>query len=88
MDKTKIRYIIDLGLLISAFLNFTTGIIKFPALTQLFRPVYRIIPAPIMADIHDWSGVIMILLVVMHLILNFGWIVAVTKTIFKKRGNR
>jgi len=84
MNKAKINYWIDVGLGISFIISFVTGIFKFPGLTQYFRSVYRIISAIYMAKIHDWSGLIMGLLVLAHLILHWRWLVAMTKNIFKK----
>jgi hypothetical protein len=84
MNKAKLNYWIDVGLAVSFIISFTTGIFKFPGLTKYFIAVYRIIPGYQMAKIHDFSGLIMGLLVLAHLILHWKWIVAMTKNIFKK----
>jgi hypothetical protein len=85
MDKIKIKYAIDIGLLIAALLNFLTGIIKFPLLTNYFKSVSTIISWYTLSNIHDWSGITIVLLVVTHLIFNWSWIVAMTKSMFKKK---
>lgn len=84
MDKIKIKYFLDIGLAISFFLSLITGIIKFPGLSKYFLPVYRVISGYYMSKIHDWSGIVMGILVFVHLLLNLKWIIAVTKSFFKK----
>ncbi|MBW2978148.1 DUF4405 domain-containing protein [Candidatus Woesearchaeota archaeon] len=79
MDKTKLKYFVDVGLAISFFVSLITGIFKFPGLTQYFTAAFRLIPHYYMSRIHDWSGLVMGSLVFVHLILNWKWIVAMTK---------
>jgi len=38
-----------------------------------------------LSTIHDWSGIVMVLLVLVHLILHWDWIVCETKNIFSKK---
>ncbi|MBW2966420.1 DUF4405 domain-containing protein [Candidatus Woesearchaeota archaeon] len=35
--------------------------------------------------IHDWAGIIMVLLVIIHLALHWKWIVNMTKNLFSKK---
>lgn len=83
MDKTKLKYFVDVGLAISFFISLITGIFKFPGLTQYFRAMFRLIPAYNMNKIHDWSGLVMGILVFVHLTLNWRWIVSITKNMLK-----
>jgi len=86
MNKNLAKYLIDLGLLIS-FLGVTiTGIIKFKSFLLLLgiQIDYALIPMEVISQIHDWAGLAMAILVLVHLILNWDWIVAVTKDIFLK----
>ena len=62
-----------------------TGIFKFPAVTDYLSFIFRIIPAPLMMQLHDWSGIAMALFVLLHLVFNWNWIVSVTKTILKRQ---
>ena len=41
----------------------------------------------LLRTIHDWSGLAMAILVLVHLILNWGWIIETTKEYFKKKEN-
>jgi len=86
MEKTLlIKYITDVLLAIAFLLNIITGIFKFPILTSYFKFIFRSISSPTMAFIHDWSGILLVLLVFIHLILNFKWIAEMTKSIFKRK---
>jgi len=86
MEKNLIiKYFVDIGLAVAFLLNVITGILKFPSLTSYFRFIFRSISSYTLAWIHDWSGIVLVLLVLVHLILNFHWIVGITKSIFKSR---
>jgi len=83
MKRIWWNYLVDAGLLISFILMFVTGIFKFPLWTRAFRPVYRTISGRTISMIHDWSVLIMGLLVLDHLALNWDWIVCMTKRLFQ-----
>lgn len=84
MEKARISYFVDILMGISFIVSAITGIFKFPGLTKYFISIYLVITPYDMAIIHDWSGVTMASLVLIHLILHWKWIVAMTKNIFKK----
>ena len=80
-------YVVDVGLLLS-FLGVTiTGIIKFRTLMGLFGVKFAFSDATwgLLRTIHDWSGLVMAILVLVHLILNWGWIVETTKEYFRRK---
>ncbi len=84
MNKLKLNYWIDVGLAISFFICFITGLIKWPGLIKIVGvSAYRTLSFSNISILHDWSGLIMGLLVLIHLALHWGWIVAVTKSIFR-----
>ncbi len=85
MNRSILNYIIDVGLAITFLISAVTGIIKFPELTKYFRAVYLTIPARTLNFLHDWSGIVMTALVLVHIILHWKWIVAMTKKIFGKK---
>jgi len=76
--KTVINYWIDVGLLISFVLVFITGIVKWPSLVRNSGFI-RSLPLKSLSILHDWSGLIMGLLVIIHLILHWRWMVMMTK---------
>lgn len=83
MNKMKLNYWIDVGLAITFFITFITGIIKWPSLYNVFKPLGLPLGGPSL--LHDWAGLIMSLLVFIHLILHKQWIVSMTKNIFSKK---
>ena len=84
MDKLKLNYFVDVGLAISFFICFITGLIKWPGLIKIIGiSAYRVLHVGNISMLHDWSGLIMGLLVLVHLVLHWGWIVSVTKSIFR-----
>ena len=85
LDREKILYLLNVLLALSFLLSLITGIIKWPSLTIYFTGIYRVIPAPIMTSIHDWSGAALTVLVFIHLVLHRKWIVTMSKKIFKRK---
>ncbi|MCK4500779.1 DUF4405 domain-containing protein [Candidatus Babeliales bacterium] len=85
MNRTKLNYWIDVGLALSFFICFLTGLIKWPGLIKIIGvSAYKALSRPNISMLHDWSGLIMGLLVLVHLILHWKWIVCVTKSMFGK----
>jgi len=74
MNRPKLNYIIDFFLFISFLIVSATGVMLF-FMTQRRGN---------MAWLHDWSGMVMIVLGFVHLVLHWKWIVCMTKNIFKK----
>jgi hypothetical protein len=89
MNKNNLKYFIDVGLLISALIVIITGIIKFRSFLGLIgiNLNYDLMNMGLYRILHDWSGLAMTVLVIIHLILNWDWIIATTKCIFSKEDN-
>ena len=84
MNKTLLNYWIDVGLAISFFACFITGLIKWPGLVNTIGvSAYNLLSFKNISRLHDISGLIMGLLVLIHLALHWKWIIVVTKNIFK-----
>jgi len=66
MNKSKLLYWTDVGMGLSFLVVFITGIIKLEH------------PREVMF-LHDWSGVLMGIFVLLHLILHLKWIFVMTK---------
>ena len=84
----KLNYFIDLGMAISFIAVFITGIIKFPELSSFFGIRNRILRMYQITLIHDYSGLVFGILVIVHFVLHWKWIVTMTKGFFKKRGKK
>ena len=78
MNKAKLNYFVDLLLAVSFFLVTVTGILKFPGWFNYLNLPWRTVN-----KIHDLSGLSMAILVLIHLVLHWSWIVSMTKSIFK-----
>lgn len=86
MNKPKTNYVVDLALLASFFVAAVSGLaLKFSmpggarqGRLQEFLGISR----GAWLEIHDWSGIIMIILVVIHLALHWNWIACMTKGMF------
>jgi len=86
MNKLLLNYWIDVGLAISFFACFITGLIKWPGIVKIIgTSAYQVLHVRNISTLHDFSGLIMGLLVLVHLVLHWKWIVAVTKSIFKRK---
>ena len=85
MNNLKLNYLVNIGLVISFFICFITGLIKWPGIIKIIGiSAYEILHFRNISLFHDWSGLIMGLLVLVHLVLHWNWIVSVTKSFFKK----
>jgi uncharacterized membrane protein YhdT len=76
MKKATQLYIVDAILAIAFILTGVTGIMKMPSWFS-YSPKVAI---PLM-KIHDISGIVMVVLVGVHLIQHWKWIVAMTKNL-------
>lgn len=85
MDKAKLNYAVDLGLIVTFLLNGVTGIIKFPGLLGNLGVKVKDLPWKEISRVHDWAGIAMVVLVVVHIVLHWNFIVAMTKKYFGKK---
>ena len=85
MDKSKVKYLIDLGLAAAFICSFLTGLVKFPAVREAFLLTRRVLPYTEINLVHDWAGLLMGVLILLHLLFNFSWIVAMTRKYLKPK---
>ena len=83
MEKTKLKYIVDVLMGISFVIVAVTGIIKYAGVIQAFGMSYSDLPMRTISSAHDNQGLIMTFLVMAHLALNWDWIVCMTKKYLK-----
>jgi len=79
MTSPKINYWLDLGMGISFVSLAITGILKFPGLIRNVN-----LPWHTLSEVHDWSGIVLCAFVLIHLMVHWKWIVAMTKCFFRK----
>jgi hypothetical protein len=83
MNMQVVRYFLDLSMGIVFLICFVTGIFKFTALMHMLGLTGIVMPLALMSDIHDWSGVLLGILVAIHIILNQRWIITMTRKILE-----
>ena len=89
MNKAKLNYLIDASIAILLTITSVTGLILFFFLPSGlkqggFREVLGITKQS-WIHIHNWSGIVLVILILLHLILHWKWIVYMTKNVFKKK---
>jgi cytochrome b subunit of formate dehydrogenase len=84
MDKNKVKFLVDFAMGISFLLVALTGIFKWPRSPIDFSWVFDIINFRLMSRIHDWSGLILVILILVHLCLNWVWIKCMILGFFRK----
>ncbi|UCG70477.1 MAG: hypothetical protein JSV09_05535 [Thermoplasmata archaeon] len=81
--KVTLKYIIDIGLLITFSTTFITGLIKFSPLTRFLGVNPRTLPMYEISLLHDYGAIIMGFIILSHLLLNLNWISHMTKRHFR-----
>ena len=87
MNKSKINYIVDFLAFVSFITTALSGLaIKFfmpSGVRQGRLQEFLGIQKGIWSEIHNWSGILLIIFVLIHLILHWDWIVCMTRNIFQ-----
>jgi hypothetical protein len=86
-SRAVLMYGIDVGLFVFATVCIVTGIIKFPELTSYIASTGLVLPFNRISYAHDWSGIIMTILILFHIGLNWKWMIRMTRNLFKKTKN-
>jgi len=81
MNTQILRYFVDIGLLIAFLAVAITGLFKWTLLLRTLGLTGYVFPLALMSDIHDWSGIALVIFVGIHLILNIKWMAVVTRKI-------
>ncbi len=87
MNRQIAKWLVDIGLLVSFVVCAVTGLFKFTALMRTLGLTGLVFPLALMSDIHDWSGILLIVLVGVHLVLNGRWIRAMTRKLVFGKGD-
>ena len=81
MDTNRILYCIDLAMGFVFLVSFVTGLLKLTLLLRMTGLSAVVLPSALISDIHDGSGILLGFFVFLHLYLNRGWIISMTKKI-------
>jgi len=68
MKRKTITQITTIILLISTIICVITGFIKWPGLITGLGLTYRQVPIALITEIHDWSGISMMVLTALHVL--------------------
>lgn len=89
MDKNKLNYIIDFLMTLSFVVVAISGLVIFFFLPSGVRQgglqEFWGIEKNTWVDIHNWSGIVFVVLVLLHFVLHWRWIVCMTKNIFSNK---
>jgi len=89
MVNPRINYVVDFLITISFIVTAITGLILFfflpSGVKQGSYQTFLGIIKGTWSAVHDWSGIIFIILIVLHFILHWNWVVSMTKNLFKKK---
>ena len=83
MEKATLNYIIDITILIAFVIVFITGLMKWPGLLRNLG--FENINWVKITRIHNWSGLIMGIGALGHIILHWRFISCQTKNLFQKK---
>ena len=81
MERAKLNFLEDVALIVSFLIVFISGVLKFPPAIQALRST---IPYSAVTPLHDFSGILLGILVIVHIILHWNWIVSMTKSFLKR----
>lgn len=80
MNRAKLNYWIDIMILLAFIIVAVTGITKWPGLFS-----HKTLPIRFISELHDWSGLAMSVLALIHVILHWKFIVCMTKSYFSRK---
>jgi len=85
MNRAKLNYLVDFFMFVSFLITAITGLILKFFLPSGKRSGQNEFLSIIKGDwelVHDWIGILMIFLIIIHIVLHWNWIVAMTKGLF------
>ena len=85
MKRNTLLYIVDVLLLIFSIIVVISGVIKFPGLLPLLKIDPFSLPQAEITFLHDWIGIVLTVLTLVHILLNWDWIQAMSKKLLNRR---
>lgn len=88
LNRAKTNYLVDLFLTVFFFVVAGTGLFMYlfipPGIPRGRYVIYMGLTKATWLWIHNKAGILIIILVVIHLVLHWQWIVRTTKSFFRK----
>ena len=85
MKRNTLLYIVDVLLFVLSIIVVISGVIKFPGLLPLINIDPFSLPQAEITFLHDWIGIVLTGLTMVHIILNWKWIKAMSKKLIDRR---
>lgn len=82
MKKKIINYATSLVLIVIFFIVGILGILIFPGFLKFFGVNINSLPKVRIYKVHNWFGIFLIILLILHTKLNWKWIVGMSKKFF------
>lgn len=79
INKATINYILNWSIFLIGLLNFITGVMRFSKILGFIVIRMGPIDTNLLNTIHRWSGLAVGILILVHIILHWRWIVAMSK---------
>ena len=85
MDPIRRNYFLDafMGVIFAACL--LTGLVFFPGLLEALGVKFSAIPVQLLRTVHEWTGLIVGLFVIIHIALHWQWVANVTRSVFGRK---
>jgi len=81
MNQQVLKWCADLAMGVVFLFSAVTGILKELFLLHVFGVSGPVLPMAYISDIHDRAGILLCILVAVHLFLNRGWILSMTRKV-------
>ncbi len=85
MKRNVLLYIVNILLFVFSIIVVISGVIKFPGLLPLLNIDPFLLPQAEITFLHDWIGIVLTVLTLVHIILNWKWIQAMSKKLLNRR---
>ena len=90
--RKRLRQLLNFLLLITFLVSLITGLIKFPELQRFFIFVYDYISAAKISWLHDFSGLALVILIIIHLTINrkllFPWLNDILRKLIQPKSGK
>ena len=88
LSRAYQNYFLDLTVLITAVLCTITGLIKWPGLVYTLGLSYQSLPMEALTLIHDWTGLLMVAIISLHILMHGKWMAVMTGKILHLNGGK
>lgn len=78
-------YIVDIFMFVFSLIVVVSGLIKFPGLLTLLNIDPFSLPQSGITFLHDWIGIALTVLTLVHILLNWKWILAMSRKVISRR---